>query len=86
MYVVCGDRHWQYASIDPKTGLREFSCGPVSDRHASGYNEEFYGEMHRFLRVKGGFLSVDVDSKAGNITFKHHRVDGSVRYEESFKN
>ena len=86
MYVVCGDRHWQYASIDPKTGLREFSCGPASDKHAQGYSEEFYGEMHRFLRVKGGFLSVDVDSNAGQITFKHHRVDGSVRYEESFNN
>jgi alkaline phosphatase D len=86
MTVVCGDRHWQYASIDPKTGLREFSCGPASDKHAAGYSEEFYGEMHRFLRVKGGFLSVDVDSKAESITFKHHRVDGTVRYEESFTN
>ena len=86
MYVVCGDRHWQYASIDPKTGLREFSCGPASDKHAQGYSEKFYGEMHRFLRVKGGFLSVDVSSNAGKITFKHHRVDGSVRYEESFNN
>lgn len=86
MYVVCGDRHWQYASIDLKTGLREFSCGPASDKHAAGYSEEFYGEMHRFLRVKGGFLSVDVVSNAGKITFKHHRVDGSVCYEESFRN
>lgn len=85
MYVVCGDRHWQYASIDPKTGLREFSCGPASDKHAAGYSEEKRNDMHRFLRIKGGFLSVDVDSKAKQITFSHHRVDGSVRYEESFK-
>ena len=33
-YVCCGDRHWQYMSIDPATKLREFSCGPASDKHA----------------------------------------------------
>jgi alkaline phosphatase D len=84
MYVVCGDRHWQYASIDPKTGLREFSCGPASNKHAGGYSEKFCSERHRFLCVKGGFLSVDVDSVLNKITFKHHRVDGSIRYQESF--
>ena len=31
-YTVCGDRHWQYMSIDPTSSLREFSCGP-SQRH-----------------------------------------------------
>ncbi|MFP6672688.1 MAG: alkaline phosphatase D family protein, partial [Pirellulaceae bacterium] len=35
-YVCCGDRHWQYMSIDPKTRLREFSCGPASNEHAGG--------------------------------------------------
>src|SRR5690606_14703446 len=35
-YVCNGDRHWQYMSIDPNTGLREFSCGPASDQHAGG--------------------------------------------------
>ncbi|EMI43767.1 alkaline phosphatase D [Rhodopirellula sp. SWK7] len=84
MYVVNGDRHWQYASIDPKTGLREFSCGPASDVHASGYKEEFYGEMHRFLRIKGGFLRVDVDSSEQKIHFRHHAVNGDVVNEESF--
>ena len=61
LYIVCGDRHWQYASIDPKTGAREFSCGPGSDNHSGGYWEQFRNDMHRFLRVKGGFLSVDID-------------------------
>lgn len=84
MYVVCGDRHWQYASIDPKTGLREFSSGPASDEHASGYSEEFYGEMHRFLRIQGGFLRVDVDSAQQAIHFRHHAVDGAVVNEETF--
>jgi len=64
MYVVCVDRHWQYVSVDPKTGLREFSCGPASDNHADGYSEKKHNDMHRFLRVKGGFLGVQVDGKS----------------------
>ena len=84
LYIVCGDRHWQYASIDPKTGAREFSCGPGSDNHSGGYNEQFRNDMHRFLRIKGGFLSVEINSAASKITFQHHSVDGSVQNQESF--
>lgn len=85
MTIVCGDRHWQYASIDPDTGLREFSCGPASDRHAAGYSENQRKDMHRFLRIKGGFLRVDVDSAEQTIHFNHHAVDGSVVYHERFQ-
>lgn len=84
MYIVCGDRHWQYASIDPKTGIREFSCGPASDIHASGYKEENRTDMHRFLRIKGGFLRVDVDSASKTLHFRHHAVNGDVVNHESF--
>ena len=31
-FVACGDRHWQYHSIHPGTGLHEFSCGPSVGR------------------------------------------------------
>ena len=27
VFVVNGDRHWQYVSVDSETGLREFSQG-----------------------------------------------------------
>lgn len=86
MFVVCGDRHWQYASIDPKTGLREFSCGPASNKHASGYKEEYRNDMHRYLKIVGGFLEVDVqaEGKQKTITFRHHAVDGSTNNEETF--
>ena len=84
MFVICGDRHWQYASVDPITGLREFSCGPASDQHAAGYSEELRKDMHRFLRIKGGFLRVDLDSASKILLFRHHSVDGSVVHEESF--
>jgi alkaline phosphatase D len=85
MYIVCGDRHWQYASIDPKTGAREFSCGPASDKHASGYSEKSRNDMHRYLKIIGGFLSVDVDSEAQTINFKHYAVSGSMLNQEEFK-
>ena len=79
LFVCCGDRHWQYVSIDPKTGLREFSCGPASDKHASG-NPREQPDWQVFRRVKGGFLSVSVTREKGKpaIAFRHHGVDGKV--------
>jgi alkaline phosphatase/alkaline phosphatase D len=32
-FLMCGDRHWQYHSIDP-TGLHEFSCGAFNDENS----------------------------------------------------
>jgi alkaline phosphatase D len=83
-FVICGDRHWQYVSKDAATGLTEFSCGPGSDAHAGGFSMDQRTAEHRFLRVKGGFLSVDV-SRSDNqprITFRHHDVRGGVVHEE----
>lgn len=77
-YTCCGDRHWQYMSIDPKSGLREFSCGPASDEHAGGNPKQ--PDWQPFLRVKGGFLTVSVNKSAGTpkISFRHHDVHGKV--------
>lgn len=33
LYLVCGDRHWQYHSIDP-SGFEEFSCGALVDENS----------------------------------------------------
>ena len=80
-YTCCGDRHWQYMSIDPQTSLREFSCGPASDVHAGGNPEQ--PDWQPFLRVKGGFLSVSVskDNDVPTIAFRHHDVHGKVVHE-----
>jgi len=80
---VCGDRHWQYVSQDPKTGLVEYSCGPTSNAHAGGFGSA-PKDMHRYLRVKGGFLSVTVDREGDTAfaTFRHHDVSGEARNEE----
>jgi len=32
-YIICGDRHWQYYSIDP-TGLEEFSTGAIVNENS----------------------------------------------------
>lgn len=82
LYICSGDRHWQYMSTDPESGLREFSCGPASDEHAfagPGNNANY----HQFYRPKGGFLSVAI-SRTGdvpNIHFRFHDVDGKVLHE-----
>jgi tetratricopeptide (TPR) repeat protein len=36
LVVIAGDLHYQYMSIDPNTGLREYGCGPASDAHTTG--------------------------------------------------
>ncbi len=82
--VINGDRHWQYVSVDPKTGLWEFSQGPTSDSHAQGWNPDDIKPEHKFLRVKGGFLTTQVYREAGVplIKFSHHNVDGKVVHEQ----
>ena len=84
MFVICGDRHWQYVSVDPDTGCKEFSCGPTTDKHAGGFSEKNKSSMHRYLKVKGGFLSVTVERIDGEptIIFRHHGVDGKIYNED----
>ena len=65
-FVLCGDRHWQYQTVDPETGLMEFSCGPTTDEHAGGFSQEDKSTMHRFLRIEGGFLGVAIDRNGQN--------------------
>jgi alkaline phosphatase D len=77
-FIACGDRHWQYHSVDPVTKVQEFSSGPASDEHAAGapgLNEDY----HVYHAVRGGFLSVNAG--ASGISFRHHDVHGNVVYE-----
>jgi alkaline phosphatase D len=85
-YVICGDRHWQYVSRDEKTSVTEFSCGPGSDAHAEGFSMKNRAPEHRFLRIKGGFLSVEVrrSDAQPRISFRHHDVHGGIVHEENF--
>lgn len=86
MFVVNGDRHWQYVSRDTQTGLFEFGSGPVSDYHAQGWDADDRRPEHRFLRVKGGFLNIRVEriNDQPFISFIHRDVDGKATHLERF--
>ncbi len=81
-FICCGDRHWQYMSVDPDTRLREFSCGPVCDEHAGGTPGHDM-QKQPYHRVIGGYLSVAVtrEDERPTITFRFHDVSGDVTYE-----
>ena len=87
MYVICGDRHWQYVSVHAKTGVREYSCGPASNEHAGGWSNDKRYPEHQYLNVTGGFLAVVVDRPQGKPTlaFRHYSVDGEILNEDRFK-
>jgi alkaline phosphatase D len=86
--VVCGDRHWQYTSVDEATGLWEFSCGPTTDRHAGGFSEDRRSSAHRYLAVRGGFLSVAVELTGSEespvLSIEHHDPLGLVLHQQRF--
>jgi len=82
-FVINGDRHWQYHSVDPETGLNEFGCGPASDAHAGGWDPKDKRPEQKFLRVKGGFASITVDGT--KATFTHHDVDGNETYSTTLE-
>ncbi|WP_149274803.1 alkaline phosphatase D family protein [Pareuzebyella sediminis] len=79
MYIVNGDRHWQYVSKDSSTGVLEFSQGPSSDAHAQGWKVGDVRPEHEFLRVMGGFLAVKVERvhAIAQIAFIHYDVNGN---------
>ena len=83
MYIVCGDRHWQYVSKDPASGIIEFSCGPASNEHAGGWPQNERRPEHLYLNVTGGFLQIKIDRTAGKpeIAFTHYGVNGNVLFE-----
>lgn len=85
-FVVCGDRHWQYHSIHPTDGTQEFSVGPASNAHAGGSPGE-NKEYHRFHRVSGGFLSVEIrpDGDRSSIAFQLRGVQGRIVYEARYE-
>ena len=84
MYVACGDRHWQYVSVDGPTGVKEFSCGPTSEKHAGGWSNENVFPEHRYLNVQGGFMTISVERKDGTptLTARHYDVNGKVCNED----
>jgi alkaline phosphatase D len=81
-FVICGDRHWQYVSIDQETGLKEFSCGSASNEHASGWRDQKVLPEHKYLKVQGGFLSVEIirENNQPVLLARHHNVKGKTSH------
>jgi len=81
LFVCNGDRHWQYHSVDPETGLQEFSVGAASDEHAGG-SPKRDETIQPFHRVKGGFLTVHVfqENDQPRLEMRFHDVHGKVVY------
>lgn len=84
--VVCGDRHWQFHSIDDVYGTHEFSSGATSKAHAGGFRMDLRTDEHQYLAIIGGFLSGEIVPGEGGskLIMRHHKVDGSVAYEYTF--
>lgn len=84
--VINGDRHWQYHSVHPETGVNEFCTGAGSDAHAGG-SPGLNKKYHRFHRVLGGFLSVAFRREKGRsmLMVRHHDVMGKVVNEVTFR-
>ncbi len=75
-YVICGDRHWQYCSKDPETGVLEMGCGPINDQHSFGGNPGKNKDYHKYFSAKGGFLRVSINGNAAKAEwFNSNDVD-----------
>lgn len=87
VFIICGDRHWQYHSIDDKTGVHEFASGASSEAHAGGFSLDRRTDEHQYLAIIGGFLSAEIrpSGEQTTLTFRHHRVDGEVAYSTFFE-
>jgi len=85
-FVLCGDRHWQYHSVEPETKVNEFGCGAASDSHASGTPGE-NKNYHRFHRVMGGFLAIQVQPQGSTskMVIEHRDVRGKAVYRQEFE-
>jgi len=71
LYILCGDRHWQYHAKDP-TGLEKFSCGALIDANSrlgvksgSPDSTDPEGKIQQYYcplkgEPSGGFLMVTV--------------------------
>lgn len=92
-YFLCGDRHWQYHSIDP-SGAHEFSCGAICDANSrlgrvpgdekSTDPQALITQPYYQTPASGGFLSVvcepsEADGPA-TIRFEFYDERGELLY------
>jgi len=95
LYVVCGDRHWQYHAQHP-LGVEEFSCGALVDNNSrpgrkagdpestdpEGLIRQFYLQDSPET-ASGGFLEITVErvENAPVVHFRFFDEKGRLQYE-----
>jgi alkaline phosphatase D len=97
LYIICGDRHWQYHAMHP-SGVEEFSTGALVDNNSRAGRlagdskstdpdnliKQFYvqGDSES---ATGGFLLFEVERKNGVPTaaFKFYDELGKLLYQEN---
>ena len=87
-HVICGDRHWQYHSVD-STGIEEFSSGALVDANSRlGRNpgdpkstdpDATIKQLHSQTKASGGFLKVTAHDN-GAIRFEFFDEKGESLY------
>ena len=100
LYIVCGDRHWQYHAMHP-SGIEEFSTGALVDNNSragrlagdpdstdpDGLIKQFYiqGDAEA---ASGGFLSVTVKREKSTpiASFQYYDEKGNLLHETKKKN
>jgi len=95
LYIICGDRHWQYHAMHP-SGIEEFSTGALVDNNSrpgrltgdpnstdpNGLVKQFYIQGN-VESASGGFLSLSVERKDGfpTATFRYYDEKAKLLYE-----
>ncbi len=94
VFLLCGDRHWQYHSIDP-IGAHEFSSGAICDANSrlgrkpgdpkSTDPEALIRQPYTQAKASGGFLSVVCEPGPGGakatIRFEFYDERGELLYQ-----
>ena len=84
--LMCGDRHWQYHSIDKRNGrnIPEFSCGPTSDEHTQPVPPMFEGVERPYSASRGGFLTVSYRTDR-TLRCQFFAMDGTALFQREFR-
>jgi alkaline phosphatase/alkaline phosphatase D len=94
LYIVCGDRHWQYHSIRPD-GFEEFSSGALVDGNArlgrtpgdplSTDPDALISQPYTQKEKSGGFLSLTASPVKGEqpatLRFDFYDENGAILYQ-----
>jgi alkaline phosphatase D len=82
--LMCGDRHWQYHSIDKRSGrtTHEFSCGPTHDDHVQPVPPNYDGVDRPYSASRGGFMTITYQPDR-TLTFQFHSSAGAPLYKHS---